>query len=161
MFKSTLKTFALLFSMTILAACGGGGGGGGGGETASPSSGASTPPAQQPADSRGDQVAKPAKPADNKSSEIESHTVTLSWTAPSTREDNSPLPLSEIEGYEIFYFQDGSTPEEGSSQRVSGGSTTRTTVTVPTAGTYFFAVAAVDRNGLVSDLSNYVTVDLK
>jgi hypothetical protein len=161
MFKSAfLKSFALLFSMTLLAACGGGGGGGGGGEPTSAGSSAGTPPAQQPAGGSGD-VARPGKPGDNQSGGVESRSVTLNWTPPATREDNSALPLSEIQGYEIYFFQDGSTPEQGSSQRVTGGTTTRATVTVPSAGTYFFAVAAVDHNGLVSDLSNYVTVDLK
>ena len=35
--------------------------------------------------------------------------IQLSWVAPVEREDNSPLSLSEIESYKIYYNTDGST----------------------------------------------------
>lgn len=34
----------------------------------------------------------------------------LSWTAPTTREDGSPLSSDEIKEYRVYYTVDGQTP---------------------------------------------------
>lgn len=124
------NSLALLLAV-FLTACGGGGGGGGGGS--------SSPPPTQP---------------DNATD----RTVQLSWTAPTTREDNSPLRMSELSGYRLYYFLDDSNQEQDRVLDIAGGTTTRTEITLPGPGTYFIAVTAVDSAGLVSRLSNYVTV---
>ncbi|MBI1424272.1 MAG: hypothetical protein GC149_12450 [Gammaproteobacteria bacterium] len=72
-------------------------------------------------------------------------TVTLSWTAPTTREDGSAISLSDIGSYILSY---GTSPTTTSSNTITinDGSATQYTVTLP-AGTYYFVIRAVDSNG--------------
>jgi hypothetical protein len=88
------------------------------------------------------------------------HTVQLSWTIPSTRENGSALTLSELSGYEIYYYQEGTSSGAGEVVPVSGGTNTSTQVTINGSGTYYFAIAARDQAGLLSNLSNYVAANL-
>lgn len=152
------KFLPILCASVMLAACGGGGGGSGGGGTETGGTSASpTPPTSNSSSSGSTGNTASGSSAEKAGSQNGAHTVKLSWTAPSTREDNTPLALSEIAGYEVYYFQDGSSQDQGATQIINGGSTTSTQLDISSAGTYFFAVAAIDRNGQASSLSNYVS----
>ena len=82
------------------------------------------------------------------------HTLVVSWRIPSTHTDGTPLLLSELSGYEVYY----TTGSTDTVVKVSGGTTT--TVTIPNfyTGTYCVAVSAVDVYGQKSPLSTVTTV---
>ena len=74
----------------------------------------------------------------------------LSWTAPTSNEDGSPI--TGLAGYHVYY---GTDPGNfGSTVDVAGAASTVYTVTNLAAGTYYFAVAAYDSNGVESPMSN-------
>ncbi len=78
-------------------------------------------------------------------------TVSLTWTAPTTNADGTPL--TDLSGY---YVHHGTSPGVyGQSTFV--GLTTNAQVTNLSAGTYYFAVTASDTSGNVSDYSNEAT----
>jgi hypothetical protein len=85
----------------------------------------------------------------------------LSWVAPDTREDGTPLTLEEIKEYLIYYTIDGQTPGDGSPIVVNGtlGSQTVTLDLLPRAAPYVvgFAISTVDMDGLKSVRSNVVS----
>ncbi len=132
----------------LTTACGGGGGGGGGSDN--PSSSPSPTPSSSPS-------ASPS-PAPTPST---ARSVTLSWTIPTTRADGSALAASAIAGYRLFYTRDDSAPSEDTLVTISGGTTTNTRVSLTSAGTYTFAITAVDLNGVESALSAPATITLQ
>lgn len=83
--------------------------------------------------------------------------ITLSWIPPSTRQDGTPLQMSEIWGYEILSVQNNNTV---------------TTVTVPSAdlteytfnnipaADYSFSIYTYDINSTVSLASSPVTLSI-
>lgn len=83
------------------------------------------------------------------------YTAKLAWTAPSTREDGSALPVSELKGYEIYYTSDDLT--QSVTLPISSAGTTSYSVANLKAGTYHFAISAIDSKGLKSKLSTTVT----
>lgn len=141
-----------MMSFTLVACGGGGGGGGAPADSGSESGGSSG------GDGDDNSTSNPNPPDDGDTTPVPPQSVSLSWTAPSARENGEPLSLADIKGYEIYYYKDGSNPGSGQTIWVAGGSTTTYTVTLDSAGTYFFALAAVDQNGLTSETSNYVSV---
>ena len=71
-------------------------------------------------------------------------TVTLKWTAPSTRSDNTAVSMSEISGYRLYYGNSATnTPYY---VNISGGSATQYTLTLP-SGSYYFRISAIDTQG--------------
>jgi hypothetical protein len=84
----------------------------------------------------------PTAPADG--------TATLTWSAPT--EDANGSPIIGLAGYNIHYGTDPSNLTE--SINVAGASATTYTVTGLSAGTYYFAVAAFNSEGVDSALSN-------
>ena len=73
----------------------------------------------------------------------------LSWTAPDTRVDGTPLTAEEIKEYRAYYTIDGTAPGEGE-PIVVGGTAASETVTLellPRATPYVvsFAISTVDR----------------
>ncbi|MBI1425343.1 MAG: hypothetical protein GC149_18040 [Gammaproteobacteria bacterium] len=71
-------------------------------------------------------------------------TVTLKWTAPSTRSDNTAVSLSEISGYRLYYGNSATnTPYY---VNISGGASTQYTLTLP-SGSYYFRISAIDTQG--------------
>ncbi len=157
----TFKKATSIFALTLLVtACGGGGGG-----SSSPGSSGSSSPASSPSGAPttgsggASSPATPSTPTSgNTSAATGSYRVQLMWTAPSTRADGSPLPLSELSGYRIYYLLEGTDPSNDSKVSVSGGSSTSLNLTLTAAGAYTFAITAVDQNGLESSLSNAVSV---
>ncbi len=85
-------------------------------------------------------------------------TVSLSWTIPATREDGSLLSVSELAKYELYITAES----DGASQSVVIDDPLQTsqTLTGLQPDVYHMAMSAVDVNGLYSDLTNIVTVDL-
>jgi Fibronectin type III domain len=82
--------------------------------------------------------------------------ATLSWTPPTTNEDGSPVDLA---GYKIYcrtavriYFQ--IVPEPGALIAEAGALDTSVVIHNLEPGAYYFAVTAVNKNGLESFLSN-------
>ena len=84
----------------------------------------------------------------------------LSWSAPTTREDGTPLAATDIAQYNVYYAVDGPVTT-GSTKTVVTGATTKTVTLslTPRAVPYTinFAVTAVDTTGAESPLSNVVS----
>lgn len=81
--------------------------------------------------------------------------VSLFWTAPAEREDNTALSLSEIASYKIHYgltqgqYPNGITINDGSAE-------SHTFIDFP-KGTYYFVITTIDTNGRESQYSSEVT----
>jgi hypothetical protein len=76
----------------------------------------------------------------------------LSWVAPSTYTDGSPISLSNIAGYNVYY---GTTNGGPYTYQIHEPSLpTSATVLVPTRGTWYFVVTTVDILGEESAYSN-------
>jgi VCBS repeat-containing protein len=68
--------------------------------------------------------------------------VSLSWVAPSQREDGTPLSLSEITGYKVYYgTAQGQYPN---STTINDSTAVGHTFTNLPAGTYYFVVTTID-----------------
>lgn len=83
--------------------------------------------------------------------------LSLEWTSPSEREDNTALSLSEIQGYRIFYSKTRGGYLYADSISVTGnGSVQQITIpahTIP-AGKYFIVMTVIDTEGRVSEYSD-------
>jgi hypothetical protein len=88
-----------------------------------------------------------------------SYSLNLSWSIPSTRENGQPLVLSELTGYEIYYVVDGATATDRTIA-VTGGSAVSYRISGLLAGTYSFAISAIDSAGVKSALSGVVVVNV-
>ncbi len=83
---------------------------------------------------------------------------TLTWTAASTKTDNSVLPLSEISGYWLYI---GNSPNElYPFARIDDGSVTQYTLSGLPDGVYYAAVTSFDAKYNESDYSNIVTITI-
>jgi hypothetical protein len=78
--------------------------------------------------------------------------ATLRWTPPTERVDGTPLSLSDIRMYLLYYGTDSR--DLGNIVSIGGGATTRWTVTGLTPGTWYFEMTAVDTQGAESARSN-------
>jgi len=88
--------------------------------------------------------------------ESNSSSISLSWTAPSEREDNSPISLSEIAGYTVRY---GTTMGQYPNMvTINDGSATSYTFSAFPAGTYYFVLTTIDTEGRESQNSGTATV---
>ena len=84
--------------------------------------------------------------------------ITLSWTAPVEREDNTPIALSEIAGFKIYY---GATPgQHPDNITINDGSADGYTFQNFTAGTYYFVVTTIDTDGRESQISSEVSITI-
>jgi Fibronectin type III domain len=77
-------------------------------------------------------------------------TATLSWSAPTTNTDGTPV--TSLTGYQIYYGTTQGALTDSAS--VSGAATTTYEVTGLAAGTWYFAVAAVAADGTESAQSS-------
>ena len=99
-----------------------------------------------------------AEPVPEPVSEPVSGTVTgaidLTWTAPSTRADGTPLSLAEISGYRIYYGEsEGDYPN---SADVADGTATSATVTDIPVGNYYLVMTTYDVDGRESGYSSAI-----
>ena len=86
---------------------------------------------------------------------IATNSATLSWAVPTTRADGSPLPPSEIAGYEIYMIAEST--GERSVITVSDSAANSHIVSGLPAGTYHFSMVALDTSGNPSELSAVVS----
>ncbi len=95
--------------------------------------------------------------SDSRDTALAGHAL-LSWVAPTTRMDGSYLPVTELEGYRIYY----GTSADNLSVLVdlNDDSITEFDVNSLPSGTYFFAVSAYDTQGVESGLSNVIAKDV-
>ena len=82
--------------------------------------------------------------------------IYLSWTAPSEREDNHPITLSEIAGYKVYY---------GTKQRnysdsvdIKDGTANEHTFKNVSPGTYYFTLTSYDTAGRESRYSSEIKI---
>lgn len=90
-----------------------------------------------------------------------SATSTLSWTAPETRVDGTPMTVDEIAEYRIFYAVDGQSVGENDYVSITGDVTSKkiTLDLAPKVGDYVvsFTATVVDTDGVESRPSEPVT----
>jgi len=81
--------------------------------------------------------------------------VSLAWVAPSEREDNTAISLSEIAGYKVYY---GTAPGQyTNSVDINDGIAEGYTFKALPAATYFFVITTYDTDGRESQYSAEVT----
>lgn len=85
-------------------------------------------------------------------------TNTLKWTHPTEREDKTPLPATEIKGYEIRY---GAFPEAQKWKLIrTVGKVTTLTLTVTEPGRYCYQARTVDTGDRESAWSPQACIDI-
>jgi len=137
--KPAVKSLLIIvFASSLLASCGGGG----------PSAAA---------DDQTDINTTPDTSPDTGSTDTNlTDNVEFSWVAPSEREDNTSISLSEIASYKIYYGE-----TKGSynySVTINNNSAQSYTFTNLPAGTFHFVLTARDTDGRESQFSPVVTV---
>ena len=144
--KPNLHTIIIAFLMTVvLSGCET--------NTAALNSGSSTP-------SSGVEIPVSDSGSSTPSSETEipttgTGTASLSWTAPVDNSDGSPLELSDIGGYRIYY---GTSSDNLSLvEDISDSSITEETFTSLPQGTHYFSVTVYNTAGVESEFSNIVS----
>ena len=80
----------------------------------------------------------------------------LSWVAPSAREDNSVLVLSDIAGFRIYYGT--SSGDYSNTVKINDHTVTQAVLDGLPSGTYFVAVTTVDVDGRESTYSAEVVI---
>ncbi len=86
----------------------------------------------------------------------ETGSISLNWTAPSTRSDGSPLDVSEIGGYQVYV---GDTSDSLQMEvDLNDGSAVSTTISGKPLGSYFVAITVYDTDGKTSSYSNVIQV---
>jgi hypothetical protein len=93
--------------------------------------------------------------------EDQTRSITLSWTPPSTRANGDALELSELSGYEVYYFMDGSPDGDGEANAINSPNITELAIDDLSPGIYYFSITAIDTDGLVSEMSEAVEADLQ
>ncbi len=93
--------------------------------------------------------ATPSRPAPTPGAATGS--VSLAWVIPGKRENGKTLRVSDLNRYEIYY-----TSNSGQSETIRFNNPAKNTLTITNlrADTYYFAMAAVDQDGIFSELSN-------
>jgi len=83
-------------------------------------------------------------------------TLAIDWVAPSQREDGTPLILSEIETYNLYY---GSSPGDYQNTIDNSNVTTDSVyITDFPGGTYYFVITTVTTDGLESRWSEEIEI---
>ena len=93
-----------------------------------------------------------SSPSSDDDVNTEDKTTTLTWLAPSTRDDQSPL--TNLAGYVVYYGQRSG--EYGSRVIIDDPQITTHVVDDLSPGTWFFSVTAYDANGFESNASSEV-----
>lgn len=152
--RSFRNWIALACLTLLITACGGGGGGG-----SSASGGSSNDTSAIAGSNTAGGATSPSSSSTSAPAPTSiTYPVQLKWTAPSTRADGSALAASELTGYRIYYSLEGTPASQDTALPVDGGATTALTISLTAAGTYTFAITAIDQNGLESSLSTPVLI---
>jgi len=81
--------------------------------------------------------------------------VALSWTAPVEREDGTPISMSEIAGYRVYYgTSEGNYPNK---LDIADSYNMQATLSNLVSGTYYIVVTSYDMDGRESAFSEIVT----
>ena len=86
--------------------------------------------------------------------QVQTGSLSLSWTAPVTRADGSPLSLADINGYRVYYGD--STGSYPASVDVPDGTATATIVSDLPAGDYYVVMTTYDVDGRESGYSSEI-----
>ena len=86
---------------------------------------------------------------------VQSTTATLSWAAPTTRIDGSPLPMSEIAGYKIYMGTNANNLSLAA--HITDPYLMEYKISELSTGTYYFAVSTYTHDNLESGLSVIVS----
>ena len=85
---------------------------------------------------------------------VQGAAIALSWTAPYEREDGTPISMSEIAGYRVYYgTEQGDYTEQVD---VADSSTMEVTLNNLSTGTYYVVVTTYDMDGRESGYSEEV-----
>jgi hypothetical protein len=96
-------------------------------------------------------VISPSDPSDNSSGNPStSNSVTLTWIAPTTNDDGTPL--TDLAGYKIYY---GTSPSSYSNH-ITIGNTNSYSISNLSSNMYYFTIVAYDTSGNESNYSNEV-----
>ena len=87
-----------------------------------------------------------------------SGSIALSWVAPSEREDNTGLQLSEIEGFRIYYGTEAGVYQN--QLAVNDSTAEQVQIVDVTSGTYYIVMTTVDTEGQESVYSSELVVTL-
>jgi hypothetical protein len=87
----------------------------------------------------------------NPTSTTSTGAFSLSWTAPVSRTDGSPLALSEIAGYRVHYGK--SQGNYTNHVNITNGSLQSATLTGIPVGTYYVVMSTYDDSGIESSYS--------
>ncbi|NOR41763.1 MAG: hypothetical protein GQ572_00390 [Gammaproteobacteria bacterium] len=82
--------------------------------------------------------------------------VNLSWSAPSARDNNEPISLSEIAGYKVYYGTEKR--KYPKNINIKDGSATDYTLKNLAAGTYHIALTTYDTAGRESQYSTEIVI---
>lgn len=157
MLQRISRQWLVISFLTVLTtACGGGGSGGSNSSSSSSSNNSSPSASPSPSPTPASPAPSPFPPP----SSTPSYSVRISWAAPVTRADGSALPASAVAGYRLFYTRDNSDPSQDTVISIENGRTASTIISLSVAGTYTFAITAIDSEGTESALSSPVTVSL-
>lgn len=156
--RALLSVLLVLF----LSACGGGGGGGdgGGGSASSVDQLSTNAGIQKPAASSGQEDLTQGPTGNDSNTQspntnVDTGSFDLKWTAPVSRTDGSPLSLSEINGFTVYY---GKSPGKYTHYAdVSDGTAQDVMVTDVPVGTYYVVMTTYDNAGRESSYSSMVT----
>ena len=139
------RLFALVLVSAMLVACGGGGG-----SNASEDSLVSQPDVTDPSSDPDPLNPDPVDPSDVAAR------ATMSWSAPTQREDGTPLAADEIASYEIYHLND----DDGSMDVITvAGDATEYSIDL-TAGSHELGVAVIDVYGSRSQMSELQPVEI-
>ena len=140
-----LRPLLLVAVIAGLTACNSGGSSGVATSGISSQSSASTSSSQTSSSSTNIQPPPPTKTG----------SFSLKWTAPATRADGSPISLSQIDGYRIYYGdKKGKYPNK---VKLNNSTATSATVTKVATGTYYVVMTTVDSAGRESAQSAAIT----
>lgn len=82
----------------------------------------------------------------------------LSWAIPVTRVNGTPMPISELTGYEVYWIR--SSDMQSGIIAVNQPTQISAILNVSTPGTYFMAVSAINVKGQKSALSTMRSIEL-
>ncbi len=92
------------------------------------------------------------------SSQMQTGSVRLAWSRPTTRSDGTALNASDIAGYQLFH---SATSSSSLTKLASlSGSESSIVVNDLMEGTHYFALATLDSNGMLSTKSSPVSINL-
>lgn len=80
--------------------------------------------------------------------------VRLSWVIPTSRENGKPLQMSDLAGYELYYVSEDE--QTSGVVEISRPDQAEYVLANLIPGAYYFAISAIDSNGLKSRLSPMV-----